>query len=1086
MKKCFFVSCFLLVACVCPAADSSAKEWSRIYLGSCPSVDGTGTRFAFEWCGQIWLADVKGGCARRLGSGRSTDSFPVMHPDGTKVAFMSDREGGKKVFEFDLTRDAVRQITYHSETTVPRAWCPDGKRLLCTGSRDVSGPKLSERILLVQTDARKAEKILFNMSAKNPVMSPDGKTILFTRRGDNLYRKRPHSISPQAGQIWRYSLETGAFAPLVVRQTDCQSPLWMPDGTGFYYLDAVGGVRNLWAYDFKTGSSRQLTFFRDEHVFQPSLSADGKTLVFRQKFDFWRFDPTNPTKEPSRIFLMPEPGYAGQAESRRRHYATCWNNDASGDVTFCDNGMQVAFTTGGDLFVMDTVVCSPTRVHGETRTHERECVFSPDGRTLYYLSDHGDKTVVMKAEPVETEKPWWENTEFRRTVILEDETCRKNLSISPDGSRLAWSDPNGILTFADTNGVTISQGPAATKGGPYAWSPDGCRVVAQLADEYANYDVWLISVDGQTPPYNLSRNFKYDGNPAWSPDGQIIAFVSECPEIGSGKYLRYVYLDREIEENESRDYQISKSRQTIRENAVEEDRYKELLVPKDEVVKKPFDNAWLVDLSDRVRTINCRAGSPFFKWDSRTIAFDNGSGQTDSVCIPTRLKPEKLFACKGLSRAWVKKDNRLLWVVDSLPAIGEKRLKFSAYQNTNLRDYRELGFRTAWARIRDSYYDPNTHGADWKAMFDRYFEPARNAPEQSVFLRVIQMMLGELDSSHLGFSSTTDSTREWGLQTKIGGWAEQTAHLGLRFAEATKEGWPVAAVIPDGPADRLSFGIEKGDVVTQIDGIAVGGDLDPTVVLNGPANRHVRVTFRHGTNETKTVVIPSCSYVVAREKIGQEELRLKRRQVHDKSGGRFGYLNIDAMNKESLWLFQREVFAEGYKRDGLIIDVRNNYGGSTADQMLQILFGADHSRAVTRTCGAGYLAGYWGRPIWSKPIVVLCSEDTGSNGEIFSHAIQTLARGKLVGRETSGAVIGTTNSALLDLGSFRDARYGWFLPDGTDMEHHGARPDFEVDDLPIDLVNGIDRQLEKAIEVLGDEVKAWQKANPPIHFNYAR
>ena len=236
----------------------------------------------------------------------------------------------------------------------------------------------------------------------------------------------------------------------------------------------------------------------------------------------------------------------------------------------------------------------------------------------------------------------------------------------------------------------------------------------------------------------------------------------------------------------------------------------------------------------------------------------------------------------------------------------------------------------------------------------------------------------------------------------------------------------------------------------------------------------------------QTVVIPSCSFSEARKLVAAAELKAKRARVHELSQGRLGYLNIDEMNWASFWTFQHEVFSEGYGKDGLVIDVRNNQGGFTADQMLQILLGGDHSRAVTRQCGAGYLFGYWGRPVWSKPIVVLANENTGSNGEIFSHAIKTLKRGKLVGRETGGGVIGTYDNALLDLGSFRDARYGWFLLDGTDMENHGAKPDVVVEDLPGDLDRGLDVQLDKAIEVLAADVEAWRAANPPIDFKYSR
>ncbi len=1089
-----FIVGALAVLSICSSLAAEVPEdWSRIYLGSCPSVDANGRTFVFEWNDTLWMADVHGGWARRLGSGSSTDSWPVISPDGTKVIFASDREGGHKVFEFDLTQDEIRQVSYHSETTTPRSWCADGKSILCVGYRDSSDTKTAARVIRVPTDRRATEEIVFDYPANDPVMSPDGASILFTRRGDDPYRKRPHSVGPSAGQIWRYTLATGAFDPMVETEYDSRNPIWRPKGDGFYYLSAKNGqgVRNVWFHDIAKKSDTQLTHFTDDHVFQPTLSADGQTMIFRQAFDFWRFNPLKPEVAPERIILRPEPGYAPRPNIRRRLYDVCWNNDSEGDVTFCDNGTQIAFTTGGDLYVMDTVVCEPKLVKGDTRTHERECVFSPDGGALYYLSDRGDTASVMKAEPEDPSKPWWENFNFKHSEVVSDTGQRMGLSISPEGSTLAWYDPAGIFTFVTTNGVRISRGPAATKAYGYAWSPDGKWIVAQLEDEFANSDVWIISVDGQTKPYNLSRNFKYDGEPAWSPDGKMISFVSERPELGAGKFLCYVYLDRTMEEIETFEYDFDKSRRAIREDAVVPEKYASLNLPGEEAANKRRDLPFEIhfdDLAERVRVVKVSASMPFFGWDSRTIAFATANHTTDYICVPNQLTPQKLFNCMGVPRAWVQKGNRVLWIVNRLPAIGEQTLGFNVYQNTDIRDYQELAFRTAWARIRDIYYDPGTHGADWPAVGRKYLEPARNALSHSVFVRVMNMMLGELDSSHLGFYSTDISNKEWVKKIKTAGWTEQTAHLGLRFEQKhVADGWVVRDVIPGGPADRLGYNIAPGDVVTAIDSVPLTAEMDPTLVLNGPAKRKVRVTVRHqATGDVETVMIPSYSYAEARNQVGKENIKKLRRKVHESSEERLGYLNIDQMNWESLWLFQHEVFSEGYGRDGLVIDVRYNIGGFTADQMLQILMGADHSRAVTRTGGAGYLFGYWGRPVWSKPIVVLCNERTASNGEIFSHAIKTLKRGKLVGRQTGGGVIGTQESSLLDLGGFRNAKYGWFLLDGTDFEHNGAIPDYIVDDLPGEVVKGIDAQLDKAIEVLNQEVEVWRKENPPIDFKYAR
>ena len=128
----------------------------------------------------------------------------------------------------------------------------------------------------------------------------------------------------------------------------------------------------------------------------------------------------------------------------------------------------------------------------------------------------------------------------------------------------------------------------------------------------------------------------------------------------------------------------------------------------------------------------------------------------------------------------------------------------------------------------------------------------------------------------------------------------------------------------------------------------------------------------------------------------------------------------------------------------------------------------------------------WGKPVWHKPILVMCDEDSASNAEIFTHAVKSLKRGRVVGRTTGGNVISTYGNDLLDLGFMREPHIGCFTPEGIDMEFHGAVPDIEVINSPADLAQGKDTQLDTAIKALQEDVESYEKNAPKIQYQYAK
>ena len=1074
------------------AAEPGARDWSEIFLGVNPSVSPDGSFFAFEWKDRVWLAPTEGGTAVPIGDGQSADRRPFISPDGRRVAFLSDRwEGTRQLFEASLEFDAAhgpapvgaseaRQVTFHTESLLPWGYTPDGAEMLAIGYRDdasesATEKRLSRRPFLVSMEGRKAERVLFDAPAFCPALSPDGRKVLFSWRarlkdGDLEFRKRhAWSKSPCNGEIWLYDGNARSFAPVVRRRDSCAWPIWTPGGDAFYYLSDADGVRNVYLRSLATGKERQITHFTDDHVFDPALSRDGRTMVFAKGFDLWRIDPTLDNPQPRRIALRPAGFNPSAPRTASRTYRSFDNNYGNGNCAFRDRGREVAFTAGGDVWAMalgNEDAARPVRIHGSSRTQERDCAFSPDGDTLYYLSDRGDGADVWRARRANAGKPWSANTDFVRECLVTGDVCRLGLSVSPDGRLLAWHDMQGRLSFADTNGaVHAVSRVASAQCESYAWSPDGRFVAAALRDGHNNVDVWILPTgtgngEREMEPCNISRHWKWDGTPAWSPDGRVIAFSGNRAATDDASLVFYAYLDPADEYAEA-------SGGAARNAPCDPD---------------------FATLPDRVRATGVKGKKPIFSPDGRTLAVSCNGG-ISTIRIPGRLKPEKLLDKRAVLLQWLKDGDRdvLLSSVSNRLAVGDRVFEFKVSQTTDVRDYQELAFLTAWANVRDGFCDPNLRGTDWPAVREKYRLAARNAPCWSAFARVLGLMHGELDASHLVFSANATARKRWAdfPWTKDG--KVFTAHLGVRFDRGCAgEGWLVRDVIPGSPADGGAAGLLPGDVILSVDGREVSPGMDYAEAMNGPLPRKCRLRVkRAGCDGPLKREIAAISFGKARRLLRGADIAAARAAVRMK--GNFGYIAVDAMDADGADAFADQVFAEGFGRDGLVIDVRYNTGGSTADRLIDILCGSRYERTLYRGADAeGYHLDRYGRPVLADlPVVVLANERSMSNGEEFACAMQALKRAKVVGRETAGEVIGSKRFTLLDYGEVRRPRVGTFLPDGTDMEGHGAKPDIEIDLTPADVAAGRDPQLDAAADALAAEAAA-RKASPPPPLRYAR
>lgn len=1033
------------------AATPALHGGEPVQFARTPDISPDGKWVVFSYLGDLWVVGADGGAARHLTMHEKHDYNPVFSPDGKSIAFDSNRHGSYDVYVIPFEGGKPTRLTYDSGTDQVTGWSPDGRNILFASNRGTDYPFRAELYLMPATGGPARQISVFE--GREGTYSPDGKHIAYVRGPGAWYRKSYRGSAND--DIWIMNADGSNNRRLTEHNGQDNGPLWSPDGKYIYYVsNCLGGRANIvrQEVDPKSGAPvagrrpERITDHKDEHVRKARLSAGGQWLVYECGTDIWIHSLRDKVGRKLNIEVNAD-------EHANAEKVTTFTSNAT-EFALSYDEKYIAFVVHGEIFLMPRTGGKARRLT-ESPAFDHGIAWSPDSTKILFLSDRSGFEDIYLLEPDDPDRPTLATAHrFKVKQLTNTPEAELGISFSPDGARVAFLRAGKLVTMnPDGTGqkVLVDQGRVFD----YEWSPDGKWICYARMDGSLASELFIIPSGGATaqdPPRNITRFATYNGGVTWSRTGNKLAFISQRVQNTPSAYVLSLqkpvapgmFADKAIDWDGIHLRVKQPSPMTISECAIS------------------YDGS----------RIACRATQDGQSdlWVANT---DGGqvtritTGDTRPAEITwSRLFPSQIYFRDGAGNI------RTVFITGTTPTAGT--IAFQAKMVVRQQELFAEMFEQSWRSLNDGFYDPHFHGVNWTLLREKYRALVKHCSHKEDLYALINIMLGELNSSHLGISGD------------LGKADQETADLGLIFERSyAGPGLQIAEVVHRGPADRRGLNLLPGDIVTAIDGEPLDGKTDVARLLNDKVGEAVTLTVTADPADPKArrrVEIIGARRTVIGPLMYDRWVEHNARRVAQLSSDKLGYIHIYAMNEEGLVRFVRALYSDNFDKDGIVLDVRYNGGGFTHDQILNFLTGKEHTVFQQRDGLHGLVIRSFDRK-WTRPLVLLINNRSFSDAEVFPHAFRSYGLGKLVGERTGGQVIGTGVVQLIDGSVFRIPRTGVFTIKGANMEKEGVAPDIEVASHPDQLARGEDAQLDRAVAELRQDVAAWKKTHPPIAIN---
>jgi tricorn protease len=1093
-------------------------------------------KVAFSYLGDLWIANENGTGVTRLTDNAARDIYPRFSPDGNWIAFSSNREGNYDVYVVAATGGKPRQLTFHSADDNVVGWSPDGKKIIFTSTRGNGAFPTVSTLWEVPVDGGIEQPVPTDWGAWASY-SPDGKKMAFTRHPATWSRK--HYRGSYAADLWIMDIAAKTFTRLGDEDYKGNRlwPMYARNGEIFYVSNATaneknikfGGpdvmksVNNIWKISEKGGKEAQVTHHGDGNLFFPSISSDGKTIVYEDNFGIWKLDTATGKSNEIVIDI--------KADSKENDKELVTLSDAQG-FHLSPSNRRAAVVAHGEIFTIATDRGEPQRVT-ETSWKEQEPRWSPNGKWIAFVSDRaGREEVYISDELGKNQKK------------LSDADCDKNGIVwSPDSKSLMWSGSDHKLRMVDAeSGKTdiAAQGEAGNVNGAQ-FSPDGKWISYAKQDKQLRSHVWVKELANGQEHMIGHDDFLLSSGAKWTPDGKKLLLIGGvgAPSMASlNRTTTQLYaVPLTPVEKEPGPGDINTEEQAMAaagDNAGAAGRGgRGAGAPANNVqVKIVWDGIErrITRLTNMPGSVNYVVPSP----DSHTYLFSAAGGNDADPAAAgagggpgmytinedgsrlTRLNTTTSEAggAGGRGRGgrggfggfnepqWTRDSRGIYFLqgggiyslsIGAAPAgdtgaapaasggrggrggrggttaapttetastgAAPHRITFSVKMEIDIPAERRQVFEEAWRVMKNRFYDANMHGVNWAAAKDKYESTLPYIGDTEELHNLIMEMIGDMNASHTGISGGTRLPSNGPAEERI-----TTRHPGFEMQPDASGYYKVSYIYRKGPADHDYVKLATGNYVLSVNGKALKSGDNYWQLFNVLPGRKFEfmVNSKPSADGAWSVDLEPISGTAFGNLQYDRWVEDRKEMVAKLTNGEIGYLHIRAMDAPSLARFQRDLL-ENQAKKALIIDQRFNGGGGIDQELLAIL---NQRKAYQVTRGRDSLDVKRPGQTFFGPMVVLQNERSASDAEMFPDGFRALGLGKLVGVPTSGQVIGTGSFTLLDGSAIRTPGAGVYTAKGENMENYGVPPDVWVDNTPPDFLDGHDRQIEKAIEVL--------------------